>query len=155
MDWPLQTNSLDVAERLRQASQRWEMGAEFQWVIEEKEQNSVIGTISCRIRGHRADFGYFLRRSSWGKGFAFEAGSLLLDWLKQEQGVLRIWASVDAGNTRSILLLNRLGLQLEGLLRMATIRPNISPIPRDTKIFAYCKNGTIVNMTASAPESSS
>jgi [ribosomal protein S5]-alanine N-acetyltransferase len=141
MDWRLQTNFSEVVERLRGADARWESGAEYQWVIEESAGHEVIGTVACRIRGHSADFGYFLRRSAWGQGYAYESAGLLIDWLKQQPGVLRVWASVDVENRRSISLLLRLGLEEEGVLRMATIRPNIGGPPRDTMILAYCKNG--------------
>lgn len=141
MDWPLQTDPSEVTARLRDASERWETGKEFQWVVEELIGHEVIGTVSCRIRGHSADFGYFLRRSSWGQGFAYESAALLMMWLKKQPEILRIWASVDAENSRSIHLLHKLGLQDEGVHRMATVRPNISALPRDTMILAYCKNG--------------
>jgi ribosomal-protein-alanine N-acetyltransferase len=89
-----------------------------------------------------ADFGYFLDRSYWGRGYARDAGSTLLTWLAAQQEIVRVWATVDVENTRSRRLLERLGLRLEGVRPMATVRPNIGGAPRDTAVYARTQNTT-------------
>jgi RimJ/RimL family protein N-acetyltransferase len=59
----------------------------------------------------------------------------MLAWLEAQPQIIRIWASADVENVRSKGVLGRLGLQLEGILRMATFRPNIGGPPRDTAIY--------------------
>ncbi len=143
MDWPAPTAPLSEAEsreRLAAAAQKWADGTEYQWVIEERSSHQVAGRISCRVEQHAADFGYFLARSHWGKGLASEAAGLVVNWLKAQPGICRIWATADAENLRSHKTLERLGLRREGILRMATYRPNIGGLPRDTAIYAWCKN---------------
>lgn len=138
MEWPAHKECSQAKAFLEGCAQRWEEGVEYHWMIEPAKSGMPHGCIACRVRGHAADFGYFLRRSSWGRGIAGEAASLVVNWLKEQPGVLRIWASADAENCRSIALLERLGLRREGILRMATYRPNIGGLPRDTVVLGLC-----------------
>jgi [ribosomal protein S5]-alanine N-acetyltransferase len=75
----------------------------------------------------------------WGRGFAAEAVALLMGWLQVQPDIIRIWATTDVDNARSMAVLVRIGLQREGVLRMVTYRPNIGGPPRDTVVFSWCK----------------
>jgi RimJ/RimL family protein N-acetyltransferase len=142
MEWTAQTCDSETRTHLEQVARRWLDGTEFQWIVEERATGSLAGTISCRPKGHSADFGYFFAKSYWGQGFAIEAGALIVDWLQAQPEILRIWATADAENIRSHRVLERLGLQKEGVLRMATYRPNIGGDPRDTATYAWCRRDT-------------
>ena len=139
MEWAAQTSDTLTRQHLEGAEQRWNDGAEFQWIIEERASGALAGTISIRPKEHSADLGYFLAQAHWGKGFALEAGQIVVAWLQAQPEIFRIWATADAENTRSHQVLERLGLKREGSLRMATYRPNIGGEPRDTALFAWCK----------------
>jgi ribosomal-protein-alanine N-acetyltransferase len=139
MEWAAQTSDSETRMHLEQVARRWQEETEFQWIVEERATGNLAGTVSCRPRGHSADFGYFLARSQWGKGFALEASALVVDWLRAQPEIFRIWATADAENIRSHRVLERLGLQREGVLRMASYRPNIGGHPRDTAMYAWCK----------------
>ncbi|MBI3369467.1 MAG: GNAT family N-acetyltransferase [Burkholderiales bacterium] len=140
MEWPAHKSVADAEVYMNGCADRWASGAEYHWVIESRAGGPVLGCIGCRVRGHAADFGYFLARSAWGQGIATEASSLLVGWLRRQPSVLRIWATTDAENVRSAKVLERLGMQREGVLRMATYRPNIGGLPRDTAVYALCKS---------------
>lgn len=140
MDWPAHRAESEARAYLDGCAGRWASGAEYHWVIEGRAGGGpVLGCIACRVKGHAADFGYFLARDAWGRGVASEAAALLLGWLDRQSAILRIWATTDADNHRSARLLERLGLQHEGVLRMATIRPQLGSWPRDTVVYARCK----------------
>jgi ribosomal-protein-alanine N-acetyltransferase len=118
----------------------WDTGVEYQWVVLERQTAECVGTVSLRVRGHAADFGYFFGKSYWGRGLAFEAMSAVMSWVTLQPDILRIWATADAENLRSRRLLERLNLQLEGVMRCATMRPNIGNLPRDTAIYALTRS---------------
>jgi [ribosomal protein S5]-alanine N-acetyltransferase len=139
MEWAAQVSDSETRSHLEDVNLRWLDGTEFQWIVEERATGDLAGTISVRPKGHSADFGYFLARSYWRKGLAHEAGSLVVNWLKAQPEILRIWATADAENIRSHKVLERLGLKREGVLRMATYRPNIGGQPRDTTVYAWCQ----------------
>ena len=139
MDWPMPIDVSSTRSHLESASSNWDSGVEYQWIIQEHQSSDCAGTIALRVKGHAADFGYFLGRNFWGKGLAFGAATAVLQWLDIQPTIFRIWATVDSENRRSRRLLERLGLQLEGVTRCATIRPNIGGPPRDTAIYARIK----------------
>jgi RimJ/RimL family protein N-acetyltransferase len=65
----------------------------------------------------RAEVGYSLMPSNWGRGYANEAVSALLDWSFGELDLNRVEADVDPRNTASARALERLGFRREGHLR--------------------------------------
>lgn len=139
MDWPMPTGPGDTEAHLREAWASWDGGSEYQWIIFERNSPACVGTISCRPKGHEADFGYFLARKHWGRGLATDAALAVIAWLESQPEITRIWATVDVENVRSRRLLERVGLQLETVRRMATLRPNIGGPPRDTAVYVRAK----------------
>jgi [ribosomal protein S5]-alanine N-acetyltransferase len=140
MDWPMPTEVESVRSHFERRSADWVAGLEHQWVIVERQTGAIAGSLSFRPHAHAVDFGYFLGRAFWGRGLAFDAATAVLHWLDTQSHVLRVWATVDAENLRSRRLLERLGLQLEGVMRSATFRPNIGGQPRDTALYARLRN---------------
>jgi len=139
MEWPAHKSVAETAAYMGGCAARWSAGAEYHWVVEGRAGGPLLGCIACRVKGHSVDFGYFLARQAWGRGIATEASSLLVAW---QPTIFRIWATTDAENIKSAKVLERLGMQREGVLRMATYRPNIGGLPRDTAIYALCKTDT-------------
>jgi [ribosomal protein S5]-alanine N-acetyltransferase len=139
MDWEMPRTSSEVRTHLEAVSKRWDEGIEYQWVVSPCGSDDLAGTISCRPNGHAVDFGYFFATAHWGRGFATEAGTLVLGHLRMQPECIRIWATADVENQRSHKLLERLGLSREGVLRQAMLRPNIGGPPRDTVVYAWCR----------------
>lgn len=146
MDWPRARSVAETRTHLEGADRRWAAGTEHQYLIIEKRGGGAIGSISFRPHGHAVDFGYLLGRAFWGQGFGSEAAALLTGWLRRQDAFVRIWATCDADNTRSAAVLVAAGLQFEGRLRRATVRPNIGPDigggPRDTLMYAWVREET-------------
>lgn len=69
-----------------------------------------------------ANFGYVLRRSAWGRGYATEAGRVVSDWALGELGLRRLVAHCEPGNIRSKHVLGKIGFELEeGLVSLPRI----------------------------------
>ena len=136
MEWPAPERLADTQAFFDGCAARWQSATEYHWMVERKADSTAIGCIACRIRGHAADFGYFLARAHWGQGHATEAAGLLVSWLRRQQSIVRIGATTDVDNLASAAVLLKVGLQREGVMRRATVRPNLSSAPRDTLIFA-------------------
>ena len=88
--------------------------------IERTEDKLFLGTCilfdlmeQCR----RAEVGYGLAYSAWGRGYMSEALLALLDYGFSELKLNRIEADVDPRNVASAKTLERLGFKREGLLR--------------------------------------
>lgn len=107
---------LEQAEALARESATAPLLAE-RWatLILEGAGNLVLGNLSARLTGHRtAEVGFTLARQHWGKGYAAEGLSALLEWLFSEVSLHRVHASLDPRNARSAALLKRAGLRSEG-----------------------------------------
>lgn len=142
MTWQTHTDIQDTVEFLESSTQRWKSGEEFGWVITIKAEDQVIGAVGCRIKGYMADFGYVLNRNFWGRGYATEAANAVVSWVMSLPEIYRVWATCDTKNFASARVLEKVGLSCEGKLRYSMIRPNLSPIPRDTFIFAKIRDET-------------
>ena len=92
-------------------------GEWFQFAIESKETQDLIGDCALRVDEHepyRAEIGFTLAREHQGKGFASEAVSLLLDYAFGTLGLHRVVAIADCRNAPSVALLERVGMRREG-----------------------------------------
>jgi ribosomal-protein-alanine N-acetyltransferase len=92
----------------------------FQWGIAERAEDRVVGTCtlaSISAEHRRAEIGYALRRDAWGRGYAVEALSALLDFAFGPLGLHRVEADVDPRNAGSIRVLERAGFTREGYQR--------------------------------------
>jgi RimJ/RimL family protein N-acetyltransferase len=66
---------------------------------------------------HRAEIGYWLARSYWGKGIMTEAVRAYVRYAFNELQLLRLTAHVFEGNAGSARVLEQNGFKLEGRLR--------------------------------------
>jgi RimJ/RimL family protein N-acetyltransferase len=91
-------------------------GEWFQFAIELKETAALIGDCALKVEqdGRQAEIGFTLAREHWGKGYASEAVSRLLDYAFGNLGLHRVVAITDRENEPSIALLERLGMRREG-----------------------------------------
>jgi len=89
--------------------------------IIDRDTDLHIGNVTLnRINWiHRtADTGLLIgRKEFWGKGYAFEAWSLLFEYAFQRLGLRKIIAGAVADNKASIVALEKLGFKVEGTLR--------------------------------------
>lgn len=93
--------------------------------------------VGCRVREHAADVGYVMGRSYWGRGYTTEATKAIVDWAGGLEFVCRVWAVCDVENIASSRVLEKVGMQREGILRRYIVHPNVSSEPRDC--FVYSK----------------
>lgn len=95
-------------------------GALLQWGVTRTGEDRVIGT--CTLAGwdrqhRRAELGFALGRSHWGRGVMAEALPTVLRFGFVGMQLHRIEADVDPRNAPSVRHLERLGFRREGLLR--------------------------------------
>jgi [ribosomal protein S5]-alanine N-acetyltransferase len=97
-----------------------EAGGTLQFVVVDKQNAQAIGT--CLLFKHdavsaRAELGYVLARTQWGRGVMREALTALIDHVFTHMALRRLEAEIDPRNVASARLLERLGFAHEGLLR--------------------------------------
>jgi ribosomal-protein-alanine N-acetyltransferase len=92
----------------------------IRWAIVDKADGRLIGTIGFNAidaSDHRAVVGYELARRAWGRGFATEALSRVVQYGHAKIGLNRIEAAVMKGNEASVRVLRKVGFEEEGILR--------------------------------------
>ena len=117
----------------------WEQETRFPYMIALKESREVIGIIDPRIEGPKVGIGYGVARTHWGKGYMTEATRAIIAWAFQQPSIYRVYATTDIENVGSQRVLEKAGMQREGLLRKYILHPNISDIPRDSYMYAITK----------------
>jgi ribosomal-protein-alanine N-acetyltransferase len=83
-------------------------------------EGHAIGGIRLNIidpLGRTAALGYNVARAHWGKGFATEAASAVVNYGFTTLNLHRIFATADARNLASIRVMQKLGMRQEGVLR--------------------------------------
>ncbi len=91
------------------------------WLPEPAENQSaqLIGSVglACCHKHEHAELGYWIGCDFWGRGFATEAGKAILAAGFEQLGLRRIHAHHLASNPASGRVLQKIGMQREGLLR--------------------------------------
>ena len=126
-------------EFVRSCLSAWEHETRFPYMITLKENDRVVGMIDPRIEGPRVGIGYGAARVHWGKGYVLEATRAIIDWAFQQPSIYRVYATTDVENLASQRVLEKAGMQCEGILRKYIIHPNLSDIPRDSYMYAITK----------------
>ncbi|MHC1769402.1 MAG: GNAT family N-acetyltransferase [Verrucomicrobiia bacterium] len=88
--------------------------------VELTRTNQLIGTIGLREidQEHlKAEMGFWIGMDWWGNGYATEAARRLIRYGFQELGLNRIYAHHMVRNPASGRVLEKIGMQREGLLR--------------------------------------
>ena len=117
----------------------WKKDTQFPYIVTIKETGAITGMIEIRLNGFKADVGYVFSPQFWGKGIASESLCSLVEWALSQNSIYRIWALCDVDNLASARVLEKAGMQREGLLRRQIIHPNISDEPRDCYCYAIAK----------------
>ena len=98
------------------------------WAVVLKDTDKSIGFVNYHhreISSARLEIGYILARACWGRGFAAEMVSVLLDHCFDVLDVNRVEALIDPDNHASIRLAERMGFQREsGRMRQRLKMPD-------------------------------
>ena len=109
------------AEELIEASRAWlSLGTAVCLGIVPKDATGLIGT--CTLfdisrSSRRAEVGFLLGSSAWGRGYMTEALTAFLSYGFGDLDLNRIEADTDPRNLAAIRTLEKLGFVREGLLR--------------------------------------
>lgn len=101
-----------IAQRL---SFPWETHPAFAIELGGVAVGEVI--VSFDTSKNLAEMGYGIERTHWGQGHITEAASVVLAWTFDNFGVAKVLARADSRNVGSWRVMEKLGMQREGLLR--------------------------------------
>lgn len=98
----------------------YRQGQPAPWAIVLRSNDKLIGAIGLRnwaVDHSRAEVGYVLARDYWGQGYVSEALHAVLEFGFSRMSLNRIEAKCVPENLGSIRVLEKAGMQCEGLLR--------------------------------------
>ncbi len=129
-----------LAEFLRGRGAAWDDGdGHYAYLLCLKGTDAPIGSIGIFIEPPKAMFGYVLGQAYWGKGYAAEALSFLVQWTDAQPRIRRAWAYCATDNPSSARVMEKAGLEREGVLRRSQVFPNLGSDPRDCVYYAKVK----------------
>jgi ribosomal-protein-alanine N-acetyltransferase len=99
------------------------------------DNDKLIGSYRATLSedGADAEIGYSLHPEFWGKGYGTEAALRLIEYLKDERRVRRVFATSRPENTASIRIMQKLGMrQVDCYRKNVLIRGEW----RDTLVFS-------------------
>jgi len=104
---------------IRTHSGGWDDGSSATFAIVETKTAKLVGAISLMIkREHRrAELGYWIARDRWNEGYATESSRRILDFGFEVLGLHRIEARHFLRNLASGQVMQKLGMQKEGVER--------------------------------------
>ena len=141
LTWSPHRDLGETREFVRACIAAWPDGRDLTWAITLAD-DTLVGGIGLRINGHKAAFGYVIGRPYWGRGYASEALRAVVDHALGMSGVYRVWGTCAVDNRASMRVMEKVGLQREGLLRAWVRHPEQGELPRDCWCFSVVKTAS-------------
>ena len=105
---------------IRAVLEEYRDGRDGPWGIEYKETGRVIGAIhlmAISAQHSKAEIGFLLSRSHWGRGLMPEALASVLQFSFERIGLNRVEAFCIVENRAAMRVLDKVGMKQEGVLR--------------------------------------
>lgn len=109
----------DIVQSLLESS-RATIRTDYYFMIHRREDDALVGSVYVAVRdetARKAEIGYRIDRQFWGKGYATEAAERVLEFGFDRLDMQRIFAHVLCENIGSVRVLEKIGMQQEGILR--------------------------------------
>jgi len=139
VSWRAHRNLDETREYMQMCLLAWDVGKAFHWVIESAEDKQVMGMIIARVNAEKWELGYVLARAYWRQGYMTEALKAIIAWALKQKEIHRVWAVCDVDNQASARVMEKVGMQREGILKRWSLHPNLSAEPRDSFCYAITK----------------
>lgn len=133
LTWPPHTEIDQTRAFMEYCLRNWDSGEAFEFVITRRGEECLIGMVSLRMQGYKADLGYVLAKSHWGQGLMSEAVQAIVNWALAQPEIFRVWAVCDVDNPASARVMEKCGMSYEGTLKRWLRRPN-----RDEPVDCLC-----------------
>ena len=109
----------EQASQLETAAAEWETGAGYAFGIVDRADGALVGRVALanviRKSWQNATLGYWLDQDRNGRGLATEAARLAIGFAFTEASLHRVQAGVMPRNTRSMRVLEKIGMREEGV----------------------------------------
>ncbi len=113
---PFPYTEKDALDWIVQTARNWAEGREYQLGIALRSTGELVGHIGLRMDpdSDSAELGYWLGKPHWGRGYGTEAARSMVRFGFVQLRLDRIWATCLPDNQRSLKVLGKAGLAVEG-----------------------------------------
>lgn len=125
LSWQIHKDIKDSEDIIKLWISNYEDNSVYNWVIELKEINEVIGNISVvklENTNKSCEIGYCIGSKYWNKGVTTEAFKNVIDYLFEKVGMNRICAKHNIENVASGEVMKKCKMSYEGILREVQFR---------------------------------
>lgn len=119
MRWPTHKTVNDTRKITTEWCEGYSSSRKYNWGIclKDGEMIGSVGLVGIDENDSKADLGYCIGKAYWGKGYAAEAVSAVLDYMFFNVGINRIEAYHAVGNPASGRVMQKAGMTFEGHAR--------------------------------------
>lgn len=117
--WDTHKSINDTIEYVKYKCERYEKDYCFDWIVVLKKTNEPIGEIDAvkiSIQNNTIELGYCYGSKFWNKGYATEALSKVIEYLKKAAEVEKIIACHVSSNPASGKVMQKAGMQYDATL---------------------------------------
>jgi [ribosomal protein S5]-alanine N-acetyltransferase len=140
LQWERHQSLVQTESFVNECVRAWDAGEKFYFVVHHIESDEAVGFASVRVDERcRAGAGFIIFHAHRGLGYASELVAALGDWALAQTSIYRFYGLCDLENTASMRVMERAGMQREGILRRWGVHPNLGPEPRDVFCFTRIK----------------
>lgn len=139
LTWKPDQSLEEISAFVDRALNAWERGSIYTWALTLRDSGRLIGMIDARIDAYMVNIGYVIAQEYWNRGYATEALKAVLAWTDTQEDVERVWAVCAVANPASARVMEKAGMEREGILRRWMIFPNIGGTPQDCFCYARVK----------------
>jgi [ribosomal protein S5]-alanine N-acetyltransferase len=139
LPWDTHRSLSDSEGFLNYVVKQYKAGLPAPWAVVLKETGNVIGTIDFVAwfpEHRRAELGFVLSKKYWGQGLVPEAARRVIAYGFDHLDLVKIKAPAMTENVQSRKVLEKLGFELEGVLKQEYI---IKGKSRDMAMYALMK----------------
>lgn len=118
--WSTHTSIEDTKYFIKSLVKMYKKRELVDWGIVHKAEKKFIGTcgyVGWSMTHSRAEMGYALSRKYWNQGYMSEAVNAMMEFGFREMHLNRIEAKCQVNNIASARVMEKVGMQLEGILR--------------------------------------
>jgi ribosomal-protein-alanine N-acetyltransferase len=127
LGWPRHRSVGDTEAFLRFSAQEWDQWPAGPYLIVSRSDGQLLGSTGFGFQTpHEAMTGYVLAKDAWGKGFATEALTVIVDVAAQIE-VTRLFALCHPEHRASRRVLEKCGFVRDDMSKPTLEFPNLSP----------------------------
>ena len=138
MSWPCHVSVADTEAFVAFSEAEWRRWPVGPLLAFSRETGELLGSAGLVLEPlDCAATGYVFARDAWGKGFATEALTAMVD-LAAQLRVVRLYALCHTEHRASYRVMEKCGFTREGVLPRHLVFPNLSNEPHD--VFSYVRS---------------